>query len=50
MQNYRYESPRLEVLFLVEEIVRTSENVMFDPYNFSTGNTTPEFEDNQFGQ
>ena len=32
MQNYRYESPRLEVLFLVEEIVRTSENVMPDPY------------------
>lgn len=50
MQNYSYESPRLEILFLAEEIVRTSENVMFDPYNFITGDEKSQFENTQFGQ
>ena len=50
MKNQGYESPRLELLFLVEDIVKTSENVMSDPYNFNQGGGTSQFEGTQFGQ
>ena len=50
MQNYGYESPSLKISFLVDEIVRTSENVMPDPYSFGTDNESPQIEGSQFGQ
>ena len=50
MQNYGYESPRLELWFLVEDVVRTSENLMPDPYNFRAGEGGSPFESFRFGQ
>ena len=50
MQNKQFESLHVEILYFMEDVVRTSENVMQDPYAFDAGTTGTQFDDAQFGQ
>ena len=50
MESKKYENLYIEILIFTADVIRTSENVMPDPYAFGTGATGTQFDDAQFGQ
>ena len=43
MESKNYENLHIEILIFTADVIRTSENVMPDPYNFGTGATVTQF-------
>ena len=50
MESKKYENLHIEILIFTADVIRTSENVMPDPYAFDAGTTGTQFDEAQFGQ